>query len=581
MIFDKEYLIKTSNDNIDILMVKDEKKFVYLGSKYNEVNNIKRFINNIKLEDGESIIIIIGLSLGQFLDELINLIGEYNKIIIIEPDKNIYNYNLNNNYICNKLEENNITYILYKEKVILKEILEKLIDNSYIPVINISTYTNYEKIYLNECDKIVSCINEYIDYIKLSRNSNLLLKDSIIKNYIENLIKLEDYISVGTFKDLFKDKTAIIVSSGPSLHKNIENIKKYTEHVVIISVIRSMNELEYYNIEPDFICVLDPIDKMSKLMKKHMKKNIPIICTEQSNSDLLKEYKGKKIIALNAFRETIRTFNEKEYISLPEGGSVAHLATSFAVNLGVKNIIFIGQDLAFTNMELHSKLSSDESVLNLQQKINSNDIFYVEGNKEEYVPTNSSLNSFKNWFETLIINNKLINFINATEGGARIHGTKIMNLFDALKEYSIEVPDKHKKIEEILKISKETKKENIRIRILEELNYLKDITYKGVKLSEKLLDYYIYNKDTDICKIIKELDSIDIRINKFKEIKNFINFVAYDNLETIELGKEFRVPIKEKELDKYIRISNRNIRTYDAYYKAIIELIRYIEQGES
>ena len=56
----------------------------------------------------------------------------------------------------------------------------------------------------------------------------------------------------------------------------------------------------------------------------------------------------------------------------------------------------------------------------------------IHGNR---IPTSSQLYYYLNWFENFIRENSTTIFIDATEGGAKIKGTMIMTLEDAIIKY--------------------------------------------------------------------------------------------------------------------------------------------------
>lgn len=560
-----------TKDGKIILKCSVENRNIYLGSKYNETKNIEGFINNLNIVDGEAIIIIIGLASGEYLKELIERLSEENKIIIIEPDENIYKLNLENPNIKKYIIDERVNYILYKDSFQMRNSIEEVIDKSYIPIINFGIYTNYNIVYKLQCNNVVNILNEYLQYINLLRNSNIQLRDKALKNYLINFKNIEKSVSAFKFKDIFKEKTAIIISSGPSLSKNIKDLKSFKDDIIIIAVARSLKEVLQNDIKPHFICAIDPGDIMLNLMKDNLECDVPIIVSEQTNGELLETYKGRKIFVLDSFKDIITKLAGEEYISLPNGGSVAHLATSFAVLTGVENIIFIGQDLAFTNMEYHSKSSTNESLINSQATFDKNSLVTIEGNCDPIVYSNSTFIAFKNWFERFIYNNKNVNYINATEGGAKINGTKVLTLKEALELYSHKSLDTKETINGILENG--INNENKIIEFLQrELNILINMCKNGMNLSIEMSKYY-YEVKGNISNMLKKLDEIDLRLERYKEIQYLINLVAYEDLEKIKLSTEYRAKLKESEKEKSIRISKRQIKIYETNLKAIKNII--------
>ena len=108
------------------------------------------------------------------------------------------------------------------------------------------------------------------------------------------------------------------------------------------------------------------------------------------------------------------------------GGSVAWQSW-LAIRFGGNPIVFVGQDLAFTNGQSHAYgglVNQDVS----RRK--------VKGQNGEFLDTTLGLLSFKHWIENKIRDN-LVEFINATEGRAYIEGCKHISLQDFIDQYMI------------------------------------------------------------------------------------------------------------------------------------------------
>ena len=94
----------------------------------------------------------------------------------------------------------------------------------------------------------------------------------------------------------------------------------------------------------------------------------------------------------------------------------------------------MGQDLAYTKDKTHVEGSyKKEDTSHLLKST-----FPVEGNYEEKVETSGDLLLFIDWYKTFIDGARKrrpdLRVINATEGGAKIEGTEVMTLKEAIRE---------------------------------------------------------------------------------------------------------------------------------------------------
>jgi len=93
-----------------------------------------------------------------------------------------------------------------------------------------------------------------------------------------------------------------------------------------------------------------------------------------------------------------------------------------------KRIIFVGLDLAFTGNVDHATSTPTRETINEDKAIPVEDIY---GNM---VYTSHNLNIYRQWIEKRIAKVKGIEFIDATEGGAKIKGMKINSLSNTIEE---------------------------------------------------------------------------------------------------------------------------------------------------
>ena len=119
--------------------------------------------------------------------------------------------------------------------------------------------------------------------------------------------------------------------------------------------------------------------------------------------------------------------------NIPTGGSVANTAYSLGINMGSEIIILIGQDLALTGNKTHADGTFQDKMEEIDVK--NSDYFEVDAVGGGKVLTRSDFKLYLDWFETRIKEWKNITTIDATEGGALIHGSKVMTLKSAIKKY--------------------------------------------------------------------------------------------------------------------------------------------------
>ena len=109
---------------------------------------------------------------------------------------------------------------------------------------------------------------------------------------IPNLINETPLIKV---KDVCKGKTAVIVSAGPTLDRDIEILKKYRDKFVLFTVGTALKTLTEHNIKPDFVCVIESFNSSPQLEGVDL--SDVYFITEPYSHGFLRKFNFKKIFS--------------------------------------------------------------------------------------------------------------------------------------------------------------------------------------------------------------------------------------------------------------------------------------------
>lgn len=497
---------KSSNNNI----------FFVLG--YGSEDLISKVMENIK----ES-------------DILCFFIPDYNEYIRLEidekvvHDKNIYLCTKDNNYSAlSDIVSSVITYLYYK--------------NVFIEIV-----PGYEK-KIEEYSVLSKLVSDQINFVKYSKNTELQIGKMFRYNVLKNTESIISQHSVNQIINIIKGKKnnkipAIIVSAGPSLEKNINNLKKAEHHALIIAVDTALKAVIRHGIIPDITITIDP-RKEKKLFEHEEICKIPLIADMGIVPEIVKNHKSKIFYTGNdsykLFDFFCNSFGKEKYAKIETAGSVANNAFSFALQAGFETIILVGQDLAFTGGKVYVKDAHDDEVKNHMDAIRYG-VCEVEDINGQMIKTDVQMKFYKEWFETMIKRYNNIRVIDATEGGARIEGTKIMTLEAAIdRECSEEYVDFQECIEKIDCFYSEEEQNEIK-------KYMSDINSHLDNVVERIengIDAYIRLKKSvesnetdkleDIFDEIKDVNSIEDTEKLFSIIALYAseaNYNAYDSMQ--------------------------------------------------
>ncbi|EAK1164896.1 motility associated factor glycosyltransferase family protein, partial [Campylobacter jejuni] len=218
---------------------------------------------------------------------------------------------------------------------------------------------------------------------------------------------------------------AIVVSAGPSLAKQLPLLKAYQDKAVIFCADGALSMLEKKGIVPDYVTNLDFTDLAMKFFqnKENLKQSIIALeCATHPN--VVRSLKAENCMIVLRNKALYQRFNLNDFGYIDTGTHVSHFSYTLALALGFKNIIMIGQDLAFDEKgNSHSKGFSYGEQFNGEKTVPTLKTQAYAGKGE--VLTHIAWNDYRIKLEYLFAcNSKEAKFYNATEGGARINFTE-------------------------------------------------------------------------------------------------------------------------------------------------------------
>lgn len=488
---------------------------------------------------------VFGFSDGRCVRELWKKCDDTNLLVICEPNLKLFAV------ACHSID---LQDILENPKIILYfpeleedsgTLMQHLVDYSRMKLLDFCILPGYDVLYHEECemfmDNILDCMKNAIvnkaTHLTFDRDiPRRMLSNTKRMIFSSNLMQLKKALDPKVVKDI----PVIIVSAGPSLDKNINELKKAQGKAFIIAVDASIRTVLQAGVCPDLLCSIDP-NSPERFFTGLDTKEIFWACNQLSNPTLLKKY-ANHIFYYGSFGKQWGNIMKKEleynFPTLTSGGSVSTEAFMLALHLGFRKIVLIGQDLAFTGGVSHTKGVGDALGDN-DEYIKSRHLVEVEGVDGTLLQTDYQMWIYKQWFEKAIrINKESIRVIDATEGGARIEGTEIQTLSNVIRiectqEFSMyniekEIPPMFsaEKQQELLKTMKTIRNdiilfENKVVKVIEQ----EEIILKSVRENGK-----------DTLKITTELQRLEEE-NKAIEESDILDYISlYAQNEEYALG---------------------------------------------
>ncbi|EAJ6629012.1 motility associated factor glycosyltransferase family protein, partial [Campylobacter coli] len=272
--------------------------------------------------------------------------------------------------------------------------------------------------------------------MQIIKNHNLMRgndpKDAMqgIEQFVYNLPQM---ITHPSYKELLSKRkgisdTAIIVSTGPSLTKQLPLLKKYANKATIFCADSSYPILAKHGIKPDYVCMLERTEITAEFFNHDFGEFDNGICfiiksIVHPNAINYLTKKTDNFTIVSTYASFIQYLKLDYFGYFNMGFSVAHMACYLSLHLNHKNIIFIGQDLAYAkNGNSHPDDYQNSASYESRRYPHLYTLAY--GGKEK-IKTHHVWLMFKQNLEQDV--EKIQKYLdtkvyNCTEGGARIEG---------------------------------------------------------------------------------------------------------------------------------------------------------------
>lgn len=433
---DVEVLVETSWDNELIFRLRKGERMLYLDGKRNAKEPIRLWIDRLGKVPKYAPVFLFGVGSGSYLKALIKHTEPEVNVVVYEPSLTIFMKMLEEVDLTEQIKDRPIAFIvngINEEE--FKPVMAQLLVLENMEFLISEVHPNYREFYGEEILDPIRILQRNIENMMMNYQTGLALTSSVATNIISNMpYALEGYNTKKLYEAVPHGGPAILVSAGPSLNKNIQELKKAKNKAFILAVDTAVKPLLKAGIVPDAYCTLDA-KKANKLTEMEEIYRLPIVSPVFGAHSMLERQTGKRIFYIHAENILFQMYLEGGQTApmVASGGSVACSGFSLLYKMGFQTIILVGQDLALTGNKSHADGTFEDKMPTLD----TTRCIQVKGNYEDKVPTRRDLRSYIEWFEEYIEGMKAHNnvrVINATEGGAYIEGAELMTLSDAIAE---------------------------------------------------------------------------------------------------------------------------------------------------
>ncbi|ELE0095603.1 motility associated factor glycosyltransferase family protein, partial [Campylobacter coli] len=391
-----------------------------------------------------------------------------------------------------------------------------------------------------------------------------------IEQFVYNLPQM---ITHPSYKELLSKRkgvsdTAIIVSTGPSLTKQLPLLKKYANKATIFCADSSYPILAKHGIKPDYVCMLERTEITAEFFNHdfgEFDKDIVFVCAGVVHPKAIEYLKGRnrKYLIIPRYLYFPIYIKLKYFDFLYNTPSVAHMSYFLSVLLNHKNIIFIGQDLAYAENG-NSHPDDYQNSANYESQMYEHILTEAYGGKKE-IKTHEFWIFFKQILEAMIIKYHIITY-NCTEGGARIEGTIEKPFLWACE--NLLHKDLNKPFEKLEPLSLNKQNEFLLkayYKVCKSIEHCRDFS--------KILSNDFENIQSVYLSLNEKEEDINLAIKKIDEFKNKL-----ENIKQMQDLYEILQPLRTQFELNLARIYVLNPKTKeDAFNKSILWIKEHLE----
>jgi hypothetical protein len=420
---------------------------LYLHSRYEPVEEARKLTESMAARRNLAFY-VFGFGLGYHVEQLFQQASEESLFAIFEPDLLLLRTAFESRDLSEMIESRRLMFFTQLDK---SDLLARLTPHSALISIGVEQVVHppSQQVAGAFHDQMRLWIDEFASFSKTSINTLVQNSQKTAENIARNIGWYAATPSMARLAGRHRGEPAIIVSAGPSLRKNKHLLKDLAGRAVFIAVQTTLQPLLEMGIEPQFVTSLDYHEICTRFFERLPDSlHTELVAEPKANSAILSMYPGPVSLLGNSFAEGLLRDLRLRKTELTSGATVAHLAYYLAEHLGCDPIIFVGQDLGFSDGLCYTPGTSYEDVWRpelsrfdtvemkqWEQIVRERFILRrIPDQEGRPMYTEERLFTYLQQFERDFLRTRT-KIIDATEGGAAKRGTNVMKLSEAAEQF--------------------------------------------------------------------------------------------------------------------------------------------------
>lgn len=424
---------------------------LWLASRYDPAKEAAKLVEGIE-HDKSACVVVLGMGLGYHVAELAKDMGQNGVLIVFEPDTGVWRA------VMEKIDHR---AWLCRGELILADgetdrpaLLKRTEKHAGTVTQGTHLLTHPPTRQRNEqaIRDFGKTVAEVLAFCRTNVATALVNAARTCRNLASNI---DHYAAGAGTDDLFnaaKGYPAVCVAAGPSLVKNVDLLRDpdTRSKVVIIAAQTALKPLLARGIRPDFVTALDYSHISSRFYEDLPPlPDVTLVAEAKAHRAILEAFPGPIRVPHSQFNDLLLDTMAVPRIPLKSGATVAHLSFYLAQHLGCDPIMFIGQDLGFSDglyyapgTAVHKVWSSEINPFNTIEMMEWRRVVRMKAHLRRAedvhgrpIFTDEQMATYLKQFERDFAVAKQT-ILDTTEGGMPKQHAQQMTLAEALKQYA-------------------------------------------------------------------------------------------------------------------------------------------------
>lgn len=421
------------------------------ASRFNPQDEAEKIIGGVDLAKHAGIV-CLGFGLGYHVARLADMIDQNCLMVVFEPDVTMLRA------VLEKIDHSEWLgrpWIVFADDTMDRGSLLQRLEKQAATLTQGTVLVSHpptRQLHPTELNDFGRMVTEVISFCRTSVATALVNASRTVRNLSLNL---PHYAAGATTDDLHNAAVgfpAVCVSAGPSLAKNVDLLSdpEVRRNVVVITAQTTLKPLLDRGIRPDFVTALD-YHEISKRFYEDLPDlpDVTLVAEPKGHPTIIDHFPGPVRMTDSGLLDMMLGDLARPRVRIRDGATVAHLSFYLAQHLGCDPIIFIGQDLGFSEglyycpgTAIHDVWANELGAFNTLEMMEWQRVVRHRSHLQrmtdvhgQTIFSDEQMLTYLKQFERDFVGAPQT-IIDATEGGLPKEGSQTMPLREALDQYA-------------------------------------------------------------------------------------------------------------------------------------------------